>query len=46
MVKITGGTGRYRHAHGTVTAEPVGRHSENTDCTINLLDQRASGPGR
>lgn len=33
IVKITGGTGRYRHAHGTVIAKPVGN---NTDLTIKV----------
>jgi hypothetical protein len=32
-VKITGGTGRYRHAHGTVIAKTVGN---NTDLTIKV----------
>lgn len=32
-VKITGGTGVYRHAHGTVIAKPVGN---NTDVTIKV----------
>jgi hypothetical protein len=32
-VKITGGTGRYRHAHGTVIAKNVG---PNTDITIKV----------
>ena len=32
-VKITGGTGLYRHAHGTVVAKTVG---PNTDFTIKL----------
>jgi len=32
-VKITGGTGRYRHAHGTVIAKNVG---PNTDVTIKV----------
>jgi hypothetical protein len=32
-VKITGGTGRYRHAHGIVIAKPVGN---NTDLTIKV----------
>jgi hypothetical protein len=32
-VKITGGTGRYRHAHGTVIAKSVGN---NTDLTIKV----------
>jgi hypothetical protein len=33
VVKITGGTGHYRHAHGTVIAKPVGN---NTDLTIKV----------
>jgi hypothetical protein len=32
-VKITGGTGLYRHAHGIVVAKPVG---DNADLTIKL----------
>ncbi|MBV8734211.1 MAG: hypothetical protein JO120_05460 [Solirubrobacterales bacterium] len=32
-VTITGGTGSYRHAHGTVIAKPVGN---NTDVTIKV----------
>jgi hypothetical protein len=32
-LKITGGTGRYRHAHGTVVAKTVG---SNTDLTVKL----------
>ena len=32
-VKITGGTGLYRHAHGTVIIKPVG---DNTDLTIKV----------
>jgi hypothetical protein len=32
-VKITGGTGRYRHAHGTVVSKNVG---SNSDVTIKL----------
>jgi hypothetical protein len=32
-LKVTGGTGRYRHAHGTVIAKTVGN---NTDLTINV----------
>jgi hypothetical protein len=32
-LKITGGTGRYRHAHGTVIAKSVGN---NTDLTIKV----------
>jgi hypothetical protein len=34
IVKITGGTGRYRHAHGTVIAKTVG--SNTTDVTIKV----------
>jgi hypothetical protein len=34
-VKITGGTGRYRHARGTVIAKSVG-NSNNTDLTIRV----------
>jgi hypothetical protein len=33
VVKITGGTGQYRHAHGTVVAQPVGN---NSDLTITV----------
>ncbi len=33
IVKITGGTGRYRHAHGTVTVKSVGN---NSDLTIKV----------
>jgi hypothetical protein len=33
IVKITGGTGRYRHAHGTVVSKPVGN---NADLTIKV----------
>jgi hypothetical protein len=32
-VKITGGTGSYRHAHGTIVAKSVGN---NTDLTIRV----------
>jgi hypothetical protein len=32
-VKITGGTGVYRHAHGTVVTKPVG---DNDDLTIKV----------
>ena len=32
-LKITGGTGRYRHAHGTVVAKSVGN---NTDLTVKV----------
>jgi hypothetical protein len=32
-IKITGGTGRYRHAHGTVIATTVGN---NTDLTVKV----------
>ena len=32
-LKITGGTGRYRHAHGTVIAKTVGN---NTDLTVKV----------
>jgi hypothetical protein len=32
-IKITGGTGLYRHAHGTIIAKPVG---DNTDLTIRV----------
>ena len=32
-VKLTGGTGRYRHAHGTVIAKSVGN---NSDLTIKV----------
>jgi hypothetical protein len=32
-VKITGGTGTYRHAHGTIIAKTVGN---NTDLTIKV----------
>ena len=32
-IKITGGTGRYRHAHGTIIAKDVGN---NTDLTIKV----------
>jgi TPP-dependent indolepyruvate ferredoxin oxidoreductase alpha subunit len=32
-IKITGGTGRYRHAHGTVIVKSVGN---NTDLTIKV----------
>jgi hypothetical protein len=32
-VKITGGTGRYRHAHGTIIVKPVG---DNNDLTIKV----------
>jgi hypothetical protein len=33
VVKITGGTGTYRHAHGTIIAKTVGN---NTDLTIKV----------
>lgn len=33
IVKITGGTGRYRHAHGTVVSKPVGN---NADLTVKV----------
>ncbi|MBV9362920.1 MAG: hypothetical protein JO046_18675 [Solirubrobacterales bacterium] len=32
-VKITGGTGIYRHAHGTIVAKTV---ANNTDLTIKV----------
>lgn len=32
-VKLTGGTGVYRHAHGTIIAKPAGN---NDDLTINV----------
>ncbi len=34
VVKITGGTGRYRHAHGTIIAKTVS--SNTTDLTVKV----------
>ena len=35
VAKISGGTGRYRHAHGTVTAVAI-PHSDNEDLTVRI----------
>ena len=36
VVKITGGTGIYRHAHGTVTVKSVGNNGNTSDVTIKV----------
>ena len=35
VVKITGGTGRYRHAHGTVTVKSVSNHTNNVTIKVS-----------
>ncbi len=35
-VKVTGGTGAYRHVHGTVIDKPVSSNGNNSDITIKI----------
>jgi hypothetical protein len=36
VVKVTGGTGTYRHVHGSVIVKSVSRNGNNSDVTVRI----------